>query len=227
VSVAFGFKNSADFSGVTTFNFSKGANTINSGDFIIVSAYLHPASGDPGSALPSGFTTIVDAYDSGSTGSRYLIAWKEAGGAETGSYAVPTLASACDGTWSMVTYTGGQASPIDVASGAIVNTAALTCPSLSPVAATDTYVGICVAANSGGAFVPPSGLTKRQDTVNDDARSQEIIVADKVLSASGATGTFVGTQTNSFAAAMAALTIIPAIGGGGGSASRLTLMGVG
>ena len=214
MAIAFGFNNNADFSGVTSFNFVKGSNTINSGDVIIISAFLQPSSGDPGTVNPTGFTSIVDTFDSGSTGARYYIGYKVAGGAESGSYSTQTLATTCFGSWDMCTFTGGSASPIDVTSGSIINSATLTCPSLSPVGATDTYVGVIVATSGGGTFVPPVGLTNRVDTINNSASNQEIIVSDKLLSSSGATGTFNGTQTSSFAYAGAGLTLIPAAGGG-------------
>lgn len=154
---------------------------------------------------PSGWVAIDSKLVS--FNGRQLMAWYKAsatGGGATYAFADTDFAGLGSGV--ILSYSGAAASPFDV-NGATVNSTGVTspwgisAPSVSPVGANDLLVHVGIPDPSffmAGTitFTAPSGYTKRIGYASSDQRDA-IIVSDKTLSASGATGSATATVQDS------------------------------
>jgi hypothetical protein len=179
---------------------SKGANTINTGDLLIVvlAATDQTNSGvSPGAIVPpSGWTTIENGI-TGAAGENLSGAafYKIAGASETGAYAF-TWTNSEPWAWALLDYSG-TASVADALAGAVagvISGTTMTAPGNSPSGAAD----LCIVGYAGpdsNVTSFPSGFTSRSNLANNGAYVAQpgISVADKTLSSSGATGSLVAT----------------------------------
>lgn len=193
----------ANFGPATSFTYTSGANSANIGDVIIIAAGGTAANTDTGSLLPAGYTSLFDSFDSGGVGSRFSVGYKVAIGAGAISDTTGTLTAASTGSWALIVYSANS-SPIDASNGVGVGGSFggspsggnMTTTSISPASSADMLVmlsasfgGLTPYTNFGG------GSTARVNLdVSPGSENYQIMIAEKQLSASGATGTFTATQ---------------------------------
>jgi hypothetical protein len=229
----FNWVNGSDTGGssTTSISLAVGANTINSGDLVIAAISLYGSAAIPSSITPPDGTwtnlgtQIANVFGDGQAIVTY---GKVMGAGQTGPY-VFTWTTAVVGAGALIDYSGTNASPFDAFAGAAsgTNTSSVSwvAPSVSPVGSTDTLV-CCWASKGGTGTAPtlPGGFTSRYNNNSGSSTVPDLVIGDKVLSASGATGTATATGSNQgWGASSVALT--PS--GGAARTPTLALMGVG
>ena len=192
--------------------------TFTSGDLLIaiicISASVEAT--DPGSvSWPAGWTPIINVWDTepnsvfGDINYRYSVAWKIAGGSETGSYAATWTSNTRGASWLLFDIGGANGStPID-ASGSHDATAAsvssMVAPSISPTGSNDLLLIAGMYAQGHSPYTTPSGFTLVTGLSATSSGTPDLISYDKALSSSGATGT--ATITASVSGVYSALSI--------------------
>lgn len=183
-----------------TFTSSKAANTINSGDLLILIAAANDSTGgaiDPGVfSTPAGFTIINQVVTGASENIRGAAYFKIAGGAESGAYTV-TWVTPGGFAWSLLDYSGAASTPDDasVATNTTTGTA-IPAPSISPSGVSDWMICAWIGPDSNVITFPVGFASNiRSNLANSGATAGQssIGVADIVLSSSGATGTKIAT----------------------------------
>lgn len=152
-------------------------------------------------ALPAGFTLLANGQVSGGlNGEAWMLGYKIAGAAESGSYA-GTSDKASRYVCAAASFSGRTA---DVSIGAITTNAAANASPVSIIAPSlialehDDLSAIWIpdtsVAGAGTGFTPPGGWTERVDTNNVESNTG---MATKEDVAAGASGTATGTFTMS------------------------------
>ena len=196
MTIAFNWHNEASnsfFGPATSLNVGSdsatGSNgTFTAGDFLLcfVTVYANVGTITP----PAGWTLIGSQQLAGSLTTGFF--YKIAGVSESGSYTFSwTGSNFC--AWGLLNYSGGAS--ID-ASGAGTfdsgGTTNCTAVSISPTGASDTLIALWVF-NQADAVTAPGDMTQRVN-LTQESGTIVYLACDKVLSASGATGSEVATQ---------------------------------
>jgi hypothetical protein len=221
----------------TSFTTSKGANSIASGDLLVIVAGLGDQTGtgtNPGAFTmgSSGFTNAIDVA-AGSTGNniRGGLFWKIAGGSETGAYTIG-LGSSNPWGWAMINF-GPHASPADAgpANTPLSGFSFVTCPAVSPTNSTDTVIAAIVVVG-GTAKTTPTTYTRNITLIDTGTYTNEpsIHVASKQpIGATGSTGAInwgAGPDTTN-SGIMMTIAFTPNGGGGGAIRHNIAMLGVG
>lgn len=182
---------------------AQGANgTINQNDLLIACVVATGAGVSGTITQPGGWTQIYNNFDASQNRPMITSVWvKIAGASETGNYTFSWTGTSVGCSWALLDYTGvSTGAPVDASAGQNNDSFStnMTAPSISPAGAADMMV--CVWAEDGGnaTYAPAAGMTQRSTTGgtgNGSTSSDrpEILIAELQLSASGATGTKVGT----------------------------------
>lgn len=200
---AYSWVTSGDISTTSTsVTTSKGANSINSGDTLVILADLNDSSNTNHSmTCPTGFTQATGStwtsgtapnFDNGTnSGINIDLCWKVAGGSETGSYTLNwTTGNTLVGLWTLMRFTGANATtPLEDSgvqnNGSSSNSTSTVTPSVTSGGSNRLLVSCAAPWKTGQTFTVPSGMTSAFAT---SGANQRMACATLTVN-SGATGT--------------------------------------
>lgn len=212
MAVAFGWANDAGNGFVaanTTLTTSKGANSINSGDLLIVMVIVEA---NVGAITPAAGFTLLDSQRVDANNLTTAFFYKVAGGSETGSYVFSWTGSNFF-AWSLINITGASGTPIDqVATNTVASSTNFTTASITPTGSADFLVTIFV--DDGTAFTAPSGMTTNVNNINMESGTCNYMVTSLQLASNSSV-----SKTATVGAAKSGSTLILAITPSGGSVS--------
>ena len=179
-------------------------NVIASGDLLVV-AYAYNYGGTPTAptmSTPSGFTSIGSNYSNLATDPLISgVFYKIAGASEGGNYSttITNYTPARAGTTALIDYGPTSGSVVSGTFGATATPSSGGIPgnSINAATASDLLVGFYSSWSPSKGFGCPSGMFARTNSATlTNSTSPELLICDKQLSASGATGAQNATQTS-------------------------------
>jgi len=185
-------------------------------DILIVSIISDANAPLTGWTSPAGWTQLWDQYiTAGGTSYHWIVEWKRAGASEGSSYTWSWNAGIAGSTYAdawIAAYQGVNTTTAVDASGvgSTTTTTTHTAPSLNATYTNDLHV-VLACEDNYGSWTPPAGYTERFDN-----SSYGSTIADKALSASGATGTVAFSSSSSGGGLAGAILLIDTTPAGGG-----------
>jgi len=187
-------------------------------DIMIASIILNadPTGAMPGWTSPTGWNQLFDVFISaGGTSYHWIVEWKRATASEPTGYTWTWSAGVAGSTYGdmwIAAYQGVNTTTAIDASGYGSQTATTThtAPSETATYTNDLHV-VLACEDNYGSWTPPSGYSERFDNSGYGST-----LADKALTASGATGTVSFTSSASGGGLAAAILLIDTTPAGGG-----------